>query len=95
MPKELRPPFVQVATPFQDAVVRYLRYGFAHLPPSIARIFLSKEVVLPFHRFRMLRNGFFKYPLRWREIKEVLRNRGEGTPLILTVWIPGSVDSTG
>ena len=32
------------------------------------RVFFSKAVALPFFRFRMLRHGYTKSPIAWREI---------------------------
>ncbi|KAI7279871.1 alpha/beta-hydrolase [Hortaea werneckii] len=60
-------PFVQHCTLFQDIVVRCVRYAFAFIPASIGKVFFSKPVALPFFRFRMLRNGFLKCPIYWRE----------------------------
>ncbi|KAI7596185.1 alpha/beta-hydrolase [Hortaea werneckii] len=60
-------PFVQHCTLFQDIVVRCVRYAFAFIPASIGKVFFSKPVALPFFRFRMLRNGFLKSPIYWRE----------------------------
>jgi acetyl esterase/lipase len=63
-----RSPFSQRATPFQDIVIRYVRYGFANLPASFGRVFLSKAVSLPFIRWRMLRHGFIRRPVKWCEV---------------------------
>ncbi|RMY74924.1 hypothetical protein D0863_02937 [Hortaea werneckii] len=60
-------PFVQHCTLFQDIVVRCVRYAFAFIPAKIGKVFFSKPVALPFFRFRMLRNGFLKSPIYWRE----------------------------
>lgn len=70
-PKRRRSPFVQHASPFQDFIIRCIRYSFASFPPKIGRVFLSKGVALPFLQFRMLRHGFLKSPIQWREIKLV------------------------
>lgn len=32
------------------------------------RVFFSKAVALPFFKFRMLRHGYTKSPIPWREI---------------------------
>ncbi|KAI8941985.1 hypothetical protein NX059_000095 [Plenodomus lindquistii] len=64
-----RTPFVQKATPFQDLVIRFVRFAFANMPASLGRVFFSKPVSLPFLRFRMARHGIFTAPLRWTEIK--------------------------
>lgn len=68
-PYEQRTPFVQKATPFQDFVIRCVRYAFANMPVSLGRVFFSKQVSLPFLRFRMVRHGIWTSPLRWTEIK--------------------------
>ena len=67
-PRNKRSLFVQRSGPFEDFVVRNVRYAFAELPASIGRVFFSKEVALPFTRFRMLRHGFLKFPIEWEEI---------------------------
>lgn len=64
-----RSPFVQRASPFQDFVIRCVRYAFACMPAYIGRVFFSKPVALPFLRFRMLRHGFLRSPIAWREVK--------------------------
>jgi hypothetical protein len=66
-------PFVRIATPFQDIVIRFVRYGFANLPAKIGRIFFSKSVSLPFLRYRMLRHGYTSSPIHWQEINWVSR----------------------
>jgi acetyl esterase/lipase len=68
-PLEQRTPFVQKATPFQDFVIRFVRFAFANMPAFIGRTFFSKAVSLPFLRFRMLRHGFVTSPIRWTEVK--------------------------
>ncbi|KIW02379.1 uncharacterized protein PV09_06200 [Verruconis gallopava] len=68
MPFDQRTPFVQRATPFQDLVIRYVRFAFAHMPSFIGRVFFSKPVSLPFLRWRMLRHGYLRSPIPWREI---------------------------
>jgi acetyl esterase/lipase len=69
VPIEERTPFVQKATPFQDFVIRFVRFAFANMPAFIGRTFFSKAVSLPFLRFRMLRHGFVTSPIRWTEVK--------------------------
>ncbi|EFQ95178.1 hypothetical protein CFE70_006703 [Pyrenophora teres f. teres 0-1] len=69
IPFKQRSPFVQKATPFQDVVIRFVRYAFANMPAFLGRVFFSKAVSLPFLRFRMLRHGIVTSPLRWTEIK--------------------------
>jgi len=70
-PYNKRSPFVQRATPFQDFVIRCVRYAFANMPACIGRVFFSKAVSLPFLRFRMLRHGYLKSPIPWHEVKRV------------------------
>jgi acetyl esterase/lipase len=69
LPYENRSPFVRKATPFQDLVIRFVRYAFANMPAFLGRVFFSKAVSLPFLRFRMLRHGIVTSPIRWTEIK--------------------------
>ena len=68
---EHRNPFVQQASWFEDVVIRCVRYAFAFIPASIGRVFFSKPVSLPFMRFRMLRHGYLRSPIKWREVKKV------------------------
>lgn len=65
-----RSPFVQRASFFEDLVVRCVRYAFANLPTNIGRVFFSKYISLPFLRFRMLRHGYIRSPVSWREYKQ-------------------------
>ena len=67
--QEQRSPFVRKATPFQDLVIRFVRYAFANMPAFLGRVFFSKAVSLPFLRFRMLRHGIVTSPIRWTEVK--------------------------
>jgi acetyl esterase/lipase len=69
VPHERRTPFVKKATPFQDLVIRFVRFAFANMPAFIGRTFFSKAVSLPFLRFRMLRHGYVTSPIRWTEVK--------------------------
>lgn len=69
VPYENRTPFVKKATPFQDLVIRFVRFAFANMPAFIGRTFFSKAVSLPFLRFRMLRHGYVTSPIRWTEVK--------------------------
>jgi acetyl esterase/lipase len=69
VPHENRAPFVKKATPFQDFVIRFVRFAFANMPAFIGRTFFSKAVSLPFLRFRMLRHGYVTSPIRWTEVK--------------------------
>ena len=70
-PKHKQTPFVQRANPFQDIVIRCVRYAFTNMPAFIGRVFFSKHVALPFLRFRMLRHGYLTAPLAWREVNAV------------------------
>lgn len=64
-------PFVQKATPFEDFVIRCVRYAFANIPPKVGRVFFSKPVALPFLRFRILRHGYLRSPVHWNEYNDV------------------------
>ncbi len=66
--KRNQSPFVQQASIFQDIVIRCVRYAFAGIPADIGRVFFSKGVALPFLRFRMLRHGYLRSPIYWREV---------------------------
>ena len=68
VPRRNRSPFVKQASVFQDFVIRCVRYAFAEFPAKIGRVFFSKEVALPFMRFRMFRHGYVHPPLKWKEI---------------------------
>lgn len=63
-----RSPFARNATIFQDIVIRCVRYAFAYIPASVGRVFFSKWVAYPFLRFRLLRHGYLKSPIFFREI---------------------------
>ncbi|KAI1405870.1 Arylacetamide deacetylase-like protein [Hypoxylon fuscum] len=63
-------PFVQKASPFEDLVIRCVRYAFANIPPNVGRVFFSKPVALPFLRLRMLRHGHVWSPVHWHEYKD-------------------------
>lgn len=69
--KDEQPAFVQQATPFEDVVVRCVRYAFAHIPPKIGRVFFGKNVALPWMRWRMIRHGYIQSPIFWREYRNV------------------------
>lgn len=66
-----RSSFVKEATPFEDFVVRCVRYAFTHVPPRIGCVFFSGAVARPFLRFRMLRHGYLWSPINWTEYGEV------------------------
>ncbi|KAI4861062.1 alpha/beta-hydrolase [Hypoxylon rubiginosum] len=65
-----RSPFVQKASPFEDFVIRCVRYAFANIPPDVGRVFFSKQVALPFLRFRLLRHGYLRSPVHWHEYQD-------------------------
>ena len=71
LPSTHQTPFVRQASPFQDVVIRCVRYAFANIPASIGRVFFSKPVALPFLTFRMLRHGYIRSPIYWKEIDHV------------------------
>lgn len=71
-PQSQKSPFVQTASAFQDIVIRCVRYAFAYIPAAIGKVFFSKPVALPFMKFRMLRHGYLRSPIYWREV-----NRGD------------------
>lgn len=66
--QEQKSPFVQHATLFQDVVIRCVRFAFAKIPATIGKVFFSKNVALPFLRFRMFRHGIFRSPIFWKEV---------------------------
>ncbi|KAL1301554.1 hypothetical protein AAFC00_005792 [Neodothiora populina] len=65
---EDKTPFCQHASPFQDFVIRCVRYAFAYIPASIGKVFFSRPVALPFLYWRMLRHGVSRSPIPWQEI---------------------------
>ncbi len=62
-----KPKFTQEATFFEDLVVRCVKYAFANFPTSIGKVFFSKWISLPFLRWRMLRHGYLRKPVSYRE----------------------------
>ncbi|KAH8782935.1 Alpha/Beta hydrolase protein [Diaporthe sp. PMI_573] len=68
--KAERPVFVQKASPFEDFVVRCVRYAFANIPPKVGRVFLGKKVALPWLRWRLLRHGHLRSPVFWKEYRD-------------------------
>jgi hypothetical protein len=96
--REDQSPFVQQASAFEDFVVRCVRHAFANLPPRIGRIFFSKEVALPFLRFRMWRHGYLTSPVHWHEYRDVGRSDlGDCTicsQKLSIEKIPGYLDNT-
>ncbi|RPB22255.1 alpha/beta-hydrolase [Terfezia boudieri ATCC MYA-4762] len=64
---------------FQDVVIHCVRYAFTNIDPKVGRVFLSKNVALPFLRFRMWRHApQTAARVVWREVQ------GEG---FKGVWI--------
>jgi hypothetical protein len=59
--------FVQSATIFEDFVVRCVKYAFKAIPTLVSRVFFSKNVSLPWFRWRLLRHGYLKFQTHWRE----------------------------
>lgn len=59
--------FTQTATVFEDFVIRCVRYAFANMPAKVGRVFFGKYVALPFTRWRMLRHGYVRSPVHYRE----------------------------
>ncbi|KJZ77039.1 hypothetical protein HIM_03360 [Hirsutella minnesotensis 3608] len=55
------------STVFEDLVVRCVRHAFRVIPSHVTRVFFSKEVTLPFLRWRMLRHGYMESPVYWKE----------------------------
>ncbi|KAF2624660.1 alpha/beta-hydrolase [Macroventuria anomochaeta] len=101
LPFERRSPFVRKATPFQDFVIRCVRYAFANMPASIGRVFFSKGVSLPFLRFRMLRHGIVTSPIRWTEVKRpdfrgvLIKHNQQEQPDIIVYYAHGGGFSMG
>ncbi|KAF9691516.1 hypothetical protein EKO04_010437 [Ascochyta lentis] len=101
LPVERRSPFVKKATPFQDFVIRCVRYAFANMPAFIGRVFFSKGVSLPFLRFRMLRHGIVTSPIRWTEVKRpdfrgvLIKHNQQEQPDIIIYYAHGGGFSMG
>ncbi|KAI9167425.1 hypothetical protein HJFPF1_03552 [Paramyrothecium foliicola] len=74
--------FVRQSSIFEDIVIRCVRYAFRNIPTDVGRVFFSRQVALPFARWRMLRHGFVKSPVYWRE-----HSQGEGSSHFKGVWI--------
>jgi len=71
-------PWVRHATPFQDIVIRCVRYAFAFIPATIGKVFFSKNVAMPFFHFRKFRHGYWNSTIHWEEI---------GRPELKGLWI--------
>lgn len=72
--RERRSAFVRRASPFEDFVVRCVRYAFANIPARVGKMFFAKEVAIPFLCFRLFRHGYLGSPIYWREECEVSRS---------------------
>lgn len=70
VPREQRSLFVQTASPFEDFVIRCVKYAFGNVPANIGKVFFCKEVALPFLWFRLLRHGYTRCPIPWTEVRE-------------------------
>ncbi|EXJ87293.1 hypothetical protein A1O3_04252 [Capronia epimyces CBS 606.96] len=66
--KQSQSPFTRNASIFQDVVVRCVRYAFANIPARVGRVFFCKWVSYPFFRFRLLRHGYLRCPMYYKEI---------------------------
>ncbi|GAB1320101.1 hypothetical protein MFIFM68171_10311 [Madurella fahalii] len=62
--------FVRRTSPFEDFVVRCVRYAFANIPARVGKVFFAKEVAIPFLWFRLFRHGHLGSPIYWREESE-------------------------
>ena len=80
--REEQTPFVRTASGFEDFVVRCVRFAFANIPPHVGRVFFSKPVALPFLRFRMLRHGYWRWPVHWEQATDV----GSPPPSLAAAW---------
>ncbi|KAF5641201.1 hydrolase [Fusarium tjaetaba] len=74
--------FTQTATVFEDLVIRCVRYTFANIPAKVGRVFFGKHVALPFIHWRMLRHGYIRSPVHYREY-----NIGKGDIKTKGTWI--------
>ncbi|KAK4073501.1 uncharacterized protein Triagg1_5327 [Trichoderma aggressivum f. europaeum] len=73
--------YLKGSTIFEDVVVRCVRYAFASIPANVGRVFFSKDVALPFLRWRMKRHGYKDFPVYWKETIE------EGDAKVKGIWI--------
>ncbi|KOS19501.1 Monoterpene epsilon-lactone hydrolase [Escovopsis weberi] len=78
----LRTPRLRGATVFEDIAVRCVRYGFRSIPARVGRVFFSRQVALPFLRWRMVRHGITACPIHWSEREFV-----EGSVVTKGVWL--------
>ncbi|PTB36427.1 hypothetical protein M441DRAFT_61905 [Trichoderma asperellum CBS 433.97] len=70
------------STIFEDIVIRCVRYAFATIPANVGRVFFSRDVALPFLKWRMKRHGFKDFPVYWKE-----ETMGEGDAKVKGIWI--------
>ncbi|KAF3770222.1 alpha/beta-hydrolase [Cryphonectria parasitica EP155] len=70
LPTPQQPAFVRQASAFEDFVVRCVRYAFANINPKVGRVFFGKKVALPWLRWRLLRHGYLRSPVHWREYQD-------------------------
>ncbi|KAH6604221.1 hypothetical protein Trco_007667 [Trichoderma cornu-damae] len=70
------------STIFEDVVIRCVRYGFASIPADVGRVFFSRDVALPFLRWRMKRHGIEDFPVYWKE-----ETIGDGDAKVNGIWI--------
>ncbi|KAL6824941.1 Alpha/Beta hydrolase protein [Trichoderma camerunense] len=74
--------YLKGSTIFEDVVIRCVRYAFASIPANVGRVFFSKDVALPFLRWRMKRHGYKDFPVYWKE-----ETIGEGDAKVKGIWI--------
>ncbi|KAH0524601.1 hypothetical protein TsFJ059_007090 [Trichoderma semiorbis] len=74
--------YLKGSTIFEDVMIRCVRYAFASIPANVGRVFFSKDVALPFLRWRMKRHGFKDFPVNWKE-----ETIGEGDTKVKGIWI--------
>ncbi|KAL7947285.1 Alpha/Beta hydrolase protein [Trichoderma barbatum] len=74
--------YLKGSTIFEDVVIRCVRYAFASIPADVGRVFFSKDVALPFLRWRMKRHGIEEFPVYWKE-----ETIGEGDAKVKGIWI--------
>ncbi|RFU72022.1 hypothetical protein TARUN_10241 [Trichoderma arundinaceum] len=77
--------YLKGSTIFEDIVIRCVRYAFASIPADVGRVFFSRDVALPFLRWRMKRHGFDDFPVYWKE-----ETIGEGDAKVKGMWIKQS-----
>ncbi|KAI1268255.1 Alpha/Beta hydrolase protein [Xylariaceae sp. FL1019] len=78
-----QPPFFRDASPFEDIVIRCVRFSFANISPQVGKAFFSREVSLPFLKFRMWRHGMSQFGVHLHEHSEI---EEDGTK-VRGIWI--------